>query len=318
MPDSLKETFRFRTACIIPTYNGRCELARLLDSLAQQSATFDLFIVDSSSCDGTYELACSRVENVFLIPSNQFNHGGTRQMMVARNPGYDVYVFLTQDAYLEDVYAIEHLIAPFADERVAAVCGRQFPHLNANLFAQHSRYFNYPATSITKSILDAPVLGIKTPFMSNSFSAYRGKALIGVGGFPEHVILSEDMYVAAKMLLAGWKIAYVSDACCHHSHNYTAMEEFQRYFDQGVFHAREPWIREHFGGAVGEGMRYVKSELNFLGFSRLYLWPSVLMRSALKLIAYKLGQQEKKFSIGLKKKLGMHKRYWDSPHAEKH
>ncbi|MWJ27638.1 glycosyltransferase [Halomonas sp. ZH2S] len=307
-----------RIACIIPTYNGCDDLSRLLDSLEYQSSEFDLFVVDSSSQDGTQELARARVPNLVVIPGSEFNHGGTRQMMIDRYPGYDVYVFITQDAYLEDIDAIQRLVAPFMDEQVGAVCGRQVPHLDAGPLAQHARLFNYPDVSRVKSLEDARELGIKTPFMSNSFSAYRGKAIKKVGGFPVHVILSEDMYVAAKMLLAGWKVAYACDAQCRHSHDYSLIEEFRRYFDQGVFHAREPWIRQRFGGAGGEGLRYVKSELKFLGFSRLYLWPSAFMRNALKLVAYKLGQQEQKLSISSKKKLGMYKRYWDSPYTEKH
>lgn len=301
-----------RVACIVPTYNGRTEISRLLCSLNQQTAQFDLFIVDSSSVDGTQDLVRAAVENVLIIPSGQFNHGGTRQMMVASNPNYDIYVFLTQDAYLEDPDAISRLIRPFADHEVGAVCGRQLPHLDANPIAEHAREFNYPDMPRIKSMADVPSLGIKTPFMSNSFSAYRGKALLEVGGFPAHVILSEDMYVASQMLLAGWRVAYASDAKCRHSHNYTVKEEFCRYFDQGVFHAWEPWIRARFGGAGGEGLRYVKSELRFLGLSRIHLWPSALMRNALKLFAYKLGQNEKLLPIGLKKKLSMHKRFWDS------
>ncbi|MEO4046309.1 glycosyltransferase [Pseudomonas sp. CAU 1711] len=314
----LLDNRKTRIACIVPTYNGLDDLARLLGSLEKQSAPFDLFIVDSSSSDGTGELARSRVANVVTIPSSQFNHGGTRQMMVSRNPGYDIYVFLTQDAYLEDVDAIELLVAPFEDEKVGAVCGRQLPHRDASPLAEHARLFNYPATSVVKSFEDAPVMGIKTAFMSNSFAAYRGAALLEVGGFPEHVIFAEDMYVAAKMLLAGWKVAYAGSASCRHSHNYSLQEEFRRYFDMGVFHAREPWIRERFGGAGGEGLRYVKSELKFLGLSRLYLWPSVVFRNACKLLAYKLGQKEQGMSVALKKKLGMYKRYWDSPYAEKY
>lgn len=306
-----------RVACIIPTYNGRADLERLLDSLGRQSATFDLFVVDSSSSDGTLELANTRVPSVVSIPSSQFNHGGTRQMMVGLNPGYDVYVFLTQDAYLEDPDAIVHLLEPFADSHVGAVCGRQLPHLDATPLAQHARLFNYSEASLVKSFEDVPALGIKAAFMSNSFAAYRGEALLAVGGFPEHVIFAEDMYVTARMLLAGWKVAYAGNARCRHSHNYSVREEFRRYFDMGVFHAREPWIREQFGGAGGEGLRFVKSELAYLGLSRIYLWPSAIFRNACKLLAYKLGQKEKGMSLGLKKKLGMYKRYWDSPYAEK-
>lgn len=306
-----------RVACIIPTYNGERGLLRLLESLYMQTASFNIFIVDSGSTDGTVELARSKCANVFSILSNEFNHGGTRQLMVQRNSSYDVYVFLTQDAYLEDPKAIEKIVAPFSDSSVGAVCGRQLALLNATPLAKHARHFNYPEQSQIKSLEDAPKLGIKTPFMSNSFSAYRGKALLEVSGFPEHVILSEDMYVAAKMLMAGWKVAYASDARCRHSHNYTLAEEFRRYFDQGVFHSREAWIRQSFGGAGGEGLRFVKSELGFLGLSRLHMWPAAILRNACKLLAYKLGQKEQKLPNGLKKKLSMHKRYWDSPFAEK-
>ena len=197
------------------------------------------------------------------------------------------------------------------------MCGRQLPHRDANALAKHARAFNYPKNSRVKTLADSQELGIKTAFMSNSFAAYRREALMEIGGFPNHVIFAEDMYAAAKMLQTGWQVAYEGNACCRHSHNYTITEEFRRYFDMGVFHAREPWIRETFGGAGGEGLRYVKSELKFLGASGLFLWPSAIIRNACKLIAYKLGQKERALSIGLKKKLGMYKRYWDSPYAER-
>ena len=304
-----------RIACVIPTYNGKAELARLLDSLQTQTAQYDTFIVDSSSKDGTQELASARVGNVTVIPSVEFNHGGTRQRMVDQNPGYDIYVFLTQDACLADADAIAKIAAPFADPKVGAVCGRQLPHVDATLLAQHARFFNYPADVQVKTLADVPRLGIKTAFMSNSFAAYRGEALKAVGGFPIHVIFAEDMYATAKMLLAGWKVAYAGNAHCRHSHNYTIVEEFERYFDMGVFHAREPWIRQKFGGAGGEGVRYVKSELKFLGFRKLYLWPGAILRNLVKLFGYKLGQKEAKLPVHLKCKLGMYKRYWDGPYA---
>jgi len=304
-----------QVAVVIPTYNGRNDLERLLDSLALQTATFDTLIVDSSSSDGTFELACARCPRVQRIDSKDFNHGGTRQWMVEHNPGYELYVFMTQDAYLDDPDGIANIVRPFADEQVGAVCGRQLPHLDATPLAEHARLFNYPPDSQVKSLADAPRLGIKTAFISNSFSAYRRQALMQVGGFPQHVILSEDMYVAAKMLQAGWKVAYEGSARCRHSHNYSLGEEFRRYFDIGVFHAREPWIRQQFGGAGGEGLRYVVSELKFLGPARCLAWPGSLWRNAVKLLAYKLSQQERHLPRRLKKNLGMYKRYWDSPHA---
>lgn len=309
---------KMKIACIIPTFNGKDDLLRLLDSLEKQTSKFDIFVVDSSSKDGTQELARNRINNVTVIPSVEFNHGGTRQKMIDANPEYDIYVLLTQDTYLADPEAIHSIIKLFTDSKIGAVCGRQLPHLDATLLAQHARIFNYPAETKTKSMEDVSSLGIKAAFMSNSFSAYRKEALQEIGGFPNHVIFAEDMYAAAKMLLAGWKIGYAGNAQCHHSHNYTIIEEFERYFDMGVFHARESWIRQNFGGAGGEGLRYVKSELRFLGLRRVYLWPNAILRNAVKLIGYKVGQKEAKLPIRLKRRLGMYKRYWDGPFADNH
>lgn len=304
-----------RVACVVPTYNGRQDLARLLASLKRQSASFDLLIVDSSSTDGTYELAKTECRNVLRIPSREFNHGGTRQLMVDQYPDYDVYIYLTQDAYLEDECALQNMLEHFNNPEVGAVCGRQLPHHDANILSQHARLFNYPSDTQIKTIADAPRLGIKTAFMSNSFSGYRRQALTAVGGFPSHVILSEDMYVAAKMLMAGWNIVYSGSAACRHSHNYSIYEEFRRYFDVGVFQGREAWIGQRFGGAGGEGLRFVKSELGFVGYKRFYLYPLLILRTVAKLLGYKLGQKERYLPLQLKRKLSMYRGYWNGPYA---
>lgn len=300
-----------KVACVVPVCNGKSDLLRLLDSLDKQKAAFDVLVVDSSSTDGSQQLAFERADKVVVIDAKEFNHGGTRQKMVNKNSEYDVFVFLTQDAYLDDVYAIKNIVRYFENHIVGAVCGRQLPHHDATLLAAHARLFNYPTQTEYKSLKDAAVLGIKTPFMSNSFAAYRRVSLMEIGGFPSDVILSEDMYVAAKVLLAGYDVVYAGDACCRHSHNYTMLEEFKRYFDVGVFHDKERWIRNVFGGAGGEGFKYVKSELKFIGLKRFYLWPSCFVRNALKLLGYKLGQHAEKMPVVIRKKLSMHSYYWD-------
>lgn len=305
-----------KIACIIPTYNGKNELCRLLSSLSKQALKFDIFIVDSSSVDGTLEVAQSSDAHVVTISSSNFNHGGTRQMMVEQNPEYDIYIFMTQDAYLTSADSFSRLIKYFDDSSVGAVCGRQLPHLDADHLSRHARKFNYPEESIIKDLDSIPLLGIKSAFMSNSFAAYRKSAFLDAGGFPDHVILSEDMYLAAKMLLQGWKVAYSGEAVCRHSHNYSITEEFRRYFDIGVFHARENWIRDQFGGAGSEGMRFIKSELQFLGLRFLYLWPAALSRNFVKLLAYKIGQNEGRLPVWLKKRFSMHKAYWDGPFSQ--
>ena len=122
---------------------------------------------------------------------------------------------------------------------VGCASGRQLPHSDASLLASHARHFNYPNVSSIRDEKSISTLGLKAAFCSNSFAAYRVSALYECGGFPLNVILGEDMYVAAKMLLRGYKTAYVANATVYHSHNYSPIEEFKRYFDTGVYHARE-------------------------------------------------------------------------------
>ena len=133
---------------------------------------------------------------------------------------------------------------------------------------------------------------------------------IAVGGFPQDVIFGEDTITAAKFLLAGWKIAYVAEAQVYHSHSYTWRQDFKRYFDIGVLHARENWLLKEFGSAGGEGSRFVRSELNYLWPRYWWLIPSALIRTALKLVGYRLGRIENKLSLGWKRKLSMHPNFW--------
>jgi rhamnosyltransferase len=269
-----------------------------------------MIIIDSSSGDNTKKIAESFGARVIAVERKDFNHGGTRNLGIHQTKS-DIIVFLTQDALPADEYAIENLIKPFYDNKdIGAAYGRQLPRQGAHPIEAHARLFNYPPASRLKGIADIPKLGIKTAFISNSFSAYRLNVLQSVGGFPQKTIVNEDTYVTAKMLLRSWKIAYCADAKVFHSHNYSHFEEFRRYFDTGVFHSREPWVRESFGQAEGEGIKYVLSELKYLWNEKPRVIPSALLRTALKFMGYKLGLMEQAIPLSLKIHLSMNKQYW--------
>jgi rhamnosyltransferase len=156
-------------------------------------------------------------------------------------------------------------------------------------------------------------LGIKAIFLSNSLAAYRRSALMGIGGFPANVIFGEDTITAARLLLAGYKVAYVAESCVHHSHPYTPTQEFKRYFDVGVLHSRERWLLEEFGHASGEGKRFVLSELRYLRQQDAWQIPSALARTGIKLLGYRLGRIEARLAPGIKRRLSMHPSFWAEP-----
>jgi rhamnosyltransferase len=295
-------------ALIVPTLNAGTLWRRWLQALDCQTFRPQRFLlVDSSSNDQTVPLGRHAGFETHVIPRREFDHGGTRQLAVQMVPGAAIVIFLTQDAILAHAEALAELIAPFEDSRIGAVYGRQLPRLQAGPMEAHARLFNYPAISLVKSMDDVPRMGIKTTFMSNSFSAYRRTALIEVGGFASGTALSEDVHVAARMLLAGWQIAYRAEARVYHSHGHGYLEEFKRYVDIGAFHSREPWIRQRFGSAEGEGARYVKSELRYVWKTRPRLVPSALLRNALKLVGYRIGIWERFLPVWIKRRLSIYR-----------
>ena len=179
---------------IIPIYHPDSKFIELLNMLKKQTTKgIPVLIIDSGSdkewCKAAQDLNWQLKE----IDSNDFNHGGTRQMGIDICPGKDIIVFLTQDAILADEDSIDKLVRVFDDISVGCAYGRQLPHKDANVFAAFARLHNYPAESYVRSYADRSRYGLKTAFLSNSFAAYRRNAIEKVGGFPSDVILSEDM-----------------------------------------------------------------------------------------------------------------------------
>lgn len=296
---------------IVPTLNAGSEWLGWLEAFNAQICKPDkLVVIDSSSTDKTINHAENHGFSVKVIGRGEFNHGGTRQNGLKFIGSVDVVVFLTQDAIFTGVDSLSQILKPFNDDRVAAVCGRQLPRKHAAHIEAHARLYNYPSKSFLRSIDDVSKFGLKTAFISNSFAAYRVSALNEVGGFPDNVIFGEDMYVAAKLLKAGYQIAYAADACVYHSHDYSFWQEFKRYFDMGVFHSHETWIRQDFGGAEGEGAKFVISEFKYLLKHAIWLIPEAFIRTLLRYTGFRLGLLEKWIPLRFKKMLAMNKSFF--------
>lgn len=307
-----------RYGVMVPTLNAGPAWARWIEALrAQKLAPTEVLILDSESEDDTARLSASSGFSVLRVRRQTFNHGGTRRLGVKHFGNHiDILVCMTQDAVLASPDAIQNLLAAFDDESVAAAYGRQLPAEGASPVAEHARLFNYPQESRTVGLEDRAALGFKACFLSNSFAAYRVEDLNAVGGFPDDVILGEDTSVAAKMLLSGRRIRYEATACAIHSHNYSVVDEFQRYFDTGVFHARTPWLLDSFGGASGEGKRFVISEWRHLAQQAPWLLAGATIRTAAKLAGYRLGRIERLLPLAVKRRMSMFKSFWNTASSQ--
>ena len=311
---------------VVPTLNPGLEAwADWIAALkAQDSQPQKVIIVDSGSNDGSLALTQSAGFSLFHVKALNFDHGGTRQwalaqaLQAAQNQGVsppEVVVFITQDALLAPPSALQNLVQAFANPQIGAAYGRQLAKPHAPWMECHARAFNYPELNKTLSLSDRVHLGFKTCFFSNAFGAYRLSSLMTQGGLPAGLPLGEDTFMAAKLLLSGQSLQYQASAAVYHSHNYNRLEDFQRMFDTGVFHAQNNWLLQSFGKPEGEGIRLLKSQWAFLKASahspsQLFGLLQIVLNNAVKLCGYKIGTCYRFLPLSLKLRFAMNKSFW--------
>ena len=310
---------KHKIGLFIPTYNAveNCgdRFRQTLANIAK--ANLDrVLIIDSSSLDNTVQLVDSFGFEVQVIPQSEFDHGGTRQLGLTKLSDCEVVIFLTQDAYIKDVCSLQCLIQPILNNSdIGATYGRQIAFDDANIFAKYLRMDNYGVESYVLSYPDRYSYGMRCVFASNSFAAYNVRKVMQLGGFPEKIILGEDVFIFAKLLIAGYKVQYVANSLCYHSHNYNIIDEFRRYFDIGVFHRTNLWIIEHFNGVESDGFNYILSEFKYVIRHKPFKIHLSIIKNLAKYIGYKFGHNYLFLSKKMCRKLSMNKYYWDNEHS---
>ncbi len=281
---------------IIPVYRPDKRFARLLAMLAKQTHPVNRIILMKTERGGWNEASYRQIPNleIHYLTKEEFDHGGTRNLGAGYSDA-DVMVFMTDDAVPQDNRLIGQLTAALEQrgpkrEMVAAAYARQLPAGDCRAIERYTRNFNYPDKSRIKTIDDLPELGIKTYFASNVCCAYRRDVFEKQGGFAGRTIFNEDMLYMAKVMKAGYAVAYAADARVIHSHNLTFMQQFRRNFDLAVSQAEHP---EVFAGvpSEGEGIRMVKQTAGWLiKTGRGYLLPALIAGSGFKFLGYRLGK----------------------------
>lgn len=297
---------------IVPTWLAERYIRPLVKVLWQQTLKpLEIIIIDSSSSDQTAAIAQEMGCQVEVIPQAEFNHGGTRNR-AARLAKGEILVFMTQDALPLDESFLQKLIEPIKQGRAVAAYARQIPYPDANPPEAFGRQFNYPAQSHLQTLAQLPHKGFKTFFYSDVASAVRAEVFWAMGGYPDWVIVDEDVYLCARLLRAGHTVAYAAEARVMHSHNYSLIQQFRRLFDVGVFVEQ---AGEMLAGAKtsGEGLRFVRYMTMHLAQTGAWGW--ILygwLEAALKFVAYQMGRRHHWLPVSLKRILSLHRRFWDA------
>ena len=219
-------------------------------------------------------------------------------------------LMMTQDVMPKNGKLIETL-RNAQGEKISVVFARQEPAKDCRIIERYTRTFNYPAESHSAMEKAAQTNnGIKSIFCSDVCAMYDRIAYEEVGGFPGKVIFNEDEIFAAKSLKAGYDIRYEAQAVVIHSHNYSGVQYFKRYFDLGVSQADFSYIFNEYH-AEDEGIRLVKQTFRYLMKRKSYFdIPVLFYHSGMKLIGMKLGKMYRKLPDKIIMKCTSNKAYW--------
>jgi rhamnosyltransferase len=278
-----------RISVIIPTLNAGACIGKLLSILRSQGTPpAEIIVIDSSSADNTVKIAEESGAKTMVIPRREFNHGKTRNVAAAGAKG-DILVFMTQDALPVDNTLLRTLTTPLSEPDIALAFGRHLPRPDASPLEIFARHFNYPDKGSVKGMNDIRDYGIKTFSSSNVCSAIKKDFFLNAGMFPEGVRANEDMLMAARLILQGYRVAYVPDARVIHSHNYSLLKQFRRYYNIGSSLKNNKWILDY-ARPEGEGMRFIKEQARFvMKQHRFFLIPYIFLESVTKYAGFRIG-----------------------------
>jgi len=208
---------------VMPNWNGGAELLSAVQSLAEQSLTPHIIIVDNASIDGSTEQAIARFPDVELIRNtkNMGYAGGV-------NPGFQRAIELGADyaaPFNDDAVADKRWLKQLveyldANPKVAAANCKVITSDKERLDSTGDYYTNwglpYPRGrreyDLRKYDNDTTIFAA-----SGAASLYRVKALQAVGLLDEDFFAYyEDVDLSFRLQLGGWKIAFVPGSIVYH------------------------------------------------------------------------------------------------------
>ena len=161
----------------------------------------------------------------------------------SKEPYYTVYGCIDLDKFK---------LKPIKENEVVATFSRQLTKYNN--IEKYTREKNYPAQSYVVSIDDIETLGLRAFFFSDASSAIKTEIFKKLNGYDNRDLpISEDMYIAYKIITNGYKIKYCSESVVYHSHNFSLMQLYKRYYETGVFFKQNNYLDQYGTNKTGSG-----------------------------------------------------------------
>ena len=239
----------------IPVRNGGATFPPLLDAIRAQriDREVEIVVADNESTDGSREEAERRGAVILDVPSGEFSHGGTRQLLMERSRG-DHVAFVTDDVLPASDRWLAELVAGFDDAPdVGLVYGPYLPRPDASaMVAREITEFFAGLAPDGRPRVDRGLPEDLRPgpatFYTDANGCVARSAWEKVPFRP--VTSAEDHVLAIDMLRAGYAKVFRPSAAVIHSHDPPPLRRFRHMFDE--FRA----LREVYGHVEEVGWPY--------------------------------------------------------------
>ena len=239
---------------ICPLYNAENYICNLDQTLKMQKNVEIKRIqyVLTKSKDKTENLLKEISADYFTVEPEEFSHSLTRENVALKSTA-DILVFVTQDIEIKNDNWLENLIKPIINNEAEATFSRQLTKYDN--IEKYTREKNYPSESYINTKSDIEVKGLRTFFFSDASSAVRTdifKILNGYDG--KNLPISEDMYIAYKLIMNNYRIKYCADSIVYHSHKFTLKQLYDRYKLTGQFFKQNKYLDKYGTNKSGGGL----------------------------------------------------------------
>ena len=239
---------------ICPLYNAEKYIISLNNNLLKQK-NIDIKEIKyllTESKDNSEQILKDNKIKYELIKKEDFSHSLTRENAAFKAKG-DILVFITQDVIPEKDNWLYELTNPIATGEVDACYSRQI--CTNNSIEKYTREKNYSKESSIVSKDDIEKLGLRTFFFSDASSAIKKETFIKLNGYDnKNLPISEDMYIAYKLIQNDYKIKYCAESEVIHSHDFKLKELYGRYKLTGQFFKQNKYLDNYGTTSTGGGL----------------------------------------------------------------
>ena len=239
---------------ICPLYNAEKYLKKLDESFKMQKKVdlYKISYIYTVSKDKTEEILKEITAQYSVIEPHDFSHSLSRENIAFKSES-DILVFVTQDVEIKNEDWLYELVKPIIENEVEACFSRQLTKYDN--IEKYTREKNYPEKSYIVSREDISEMGLRTFFFSDASAAIKTSIFKKLNGYDgKNIPISEDMYIAYKIITGGYRIKYCSDSVVYHSHKFTLKQLYKRYYDTGVFFKQNSYLDKYGTNKTGGGL----------------------------------------------------------------